>query len=81
MTVYTIMNTGLYSISHLVDIYATDEVAKKDIHDIYEKLVSQYEGDDNWEAVLNDDKNEVNTYFQGDGPVDTWKIEERQVIE
>lgn len=80
MKVYTIEKIG-YEDSYQVGIYATDEVAKKDIQDIYEELVSQFEGDDNWEVVLNEDKNEINTYFQGDGPYDTWMIEERQVIE
>lgn len=80
MKVYTIEMIG-YEDSYQVGIYATEEVAKKDIQDIYKELVDQYEDDDNWEAVLNDDKNEINTYFQGDGPYDTWMIEERQVIE
>ena len=80
MTVYTIEKIG-YEDSYQVGIYATEGVAKKDIQDIYEELVSQFEGDDNWETVLNDDKDEINTYFQGDGPYDTWMIEERQVIE
>lgn len=80
MKVYTIEKIG-YEDSYQVGIYATEEVAKKDIQDIYEELVSQFEDDANWEAILNDNKSEINTYFQGDGPYDTWTIEERQVIE
>ena len=80
MTVYTIEKTSWVN-SYQVGIYATEEVAKKDLQDIYERVVSQYEDDDNWEVILEDDKNEINTYYEGAGPVDTWMIEERQVIE
>ena len=80
MTVYTIEKIGCED-SYQVGIYATEEVAKKDLQDIYEELVSQFEDDGNWEAAFSEDRNEINTYFQGEGPYDTWMIEERQVIE
>lgn len=81
MTVYTIEKIGYEGSHYQLGIYATEEVAKKVIQAIYDKVVSQYEGDDNLEAVLNDDKNEINTYYEGEGPCDTWTIVERQVIE